>query len=117
MPFSVAQPPSTLMRVEQAYCACYGPLEDIENHQWNCSYDSEILESFSSSRKKPVIVKQDIGQTGLSPGFTDLSVATLGMSKGPHTRNGNCIQSSESQVNLCMYWVIVLPKVVDFDRI
>ena len=32
----------------------------------------------------------------------------------PHTCNDNCIQSSELLVNLCMYGVIVLPKVVDF---
>ena len=39
--------------------------------------------------------------------------------KGLHTRNDNLIQSSESQVNLCMYGIIVLPKVVDFsfDRV
>ena len=39
--------------------------------------------------------------------------------KSPHTCNDNHIQSLESQVNLCMYGVIVLPKVVDFcfDRI
>ena len=39
--------------------------------------------------------------------------------KAPHTCKDNHIQSSESQVNLCMYEVIVLPKMVDlyFDRI
>ena len=35
-------------------------------------------------------------------------------SKGPHIRNDNRIQSLESQVNLCMHGVIVLPKAVNF---
>ena len=35
-------------------------------------------------------------------------------SKGSHTCDDNCIQSSELQVNLCKYGVIDLPKVVDF---
>ena len=39
--------------------------------------------------------------------------------KGPHAENDNRIKSSESHINLCMYGVIVLPKVADFyfDRI
>ena len=54
---------------------------------------------------------------------------TYSEDKGPHTCNdnciviriaskfvcNNCIQSLELKVNLCVYGIIVLPKVVDFD--
>ena len=31
------------------------------------------------------------------------NIPSMNKTKGPHTRNDNYIQSSESQVNLCMY--------------